>query len=144
MVVSTATVQVGSIAPGFYTANQAGTGVASAYFQIVTAAGPQVIQNTYQCDANGQNCVPMPVSLGSGPVFLSLFGTGVRHVAPGTVTATVGGVPVPVLYASAQPSYVGFDQVVLQIPSSLAGVTNAEVVVSFNGTAANTVLVSFQ
>ncbi len=144
MVVSTATVQISSTAPGFYTANQAGTGVPSAYFQIVTPGGSQVVQNSYQCDANGQNCGPLPLNLASGQVFLSLFGTGVRHVAPGTVTATVGGVPVPVLYASSQPTYVGFDQVVLQIPPSLAGVSSAQVVVSFDGVPANTVVVGFQ
>jgi uncharacterized protein (TIGR03437 family) len=49
-----------------------------------------------------------------------------------------------VLYASSQPTYVGFDQVVLQIPASLAGVSSANVVVSFNGTPANTVVVGFQ
>jgi uncharacterized protein (TIGR03437 family) len=144
MVVSTATVQIANTAPGFYTANQAGTGVPSAYFQIVTPSGPQVVQNSFQCDANGQNCVPMLANLASGQVYLSLFGTGVRHVTPGTVTATVGGVPVPVLYASVQPTYVGFDQVVLQIPASLTGVNAANVVVSFDGTPANTVVVGFQ
>jgi uncharacterized protein (TIGR03437 family) len=144
MVVSTATAQISNIAPGFYTANQAGTGVPSAYFQIVTAGGPQIVQNAYQCDANGQNCVPMPVNLAAGQVFLSLFGTGLRHVAPGSVTATVGGVPVPVIYASSQPTYAGFDQVVLRIPPSLAGVSSADVVVSFNGTPGNTVVVGFQ
>jgi uncharacterized protein (TIGR03437 family) len=145
MVVSTAAgVQISNLAPGFYTANQAGTGVPSAYFQIVTAGGPQIVQNSFQCDASGLNCVPMPVNPASGQVFLSLFGTGVRHVTPGTVTATVGGVPVPVLYAAAQPTYAGFDQVVLQIPASLAGVSSADVVVSFDGKPANTVVVGFQ
>ncbi len=144
MVVSTATAQISDLAPGFYTANQAGTGVPSAYFQIVTPSGTQTVQNSYQCDSNGQNCVPMPVSLTSGPVFLSLFGTGLRHVNPSNVTATVGGVPVQVVYASSQPTYAGFDQVVLRIPPSLAGVSSADVVVSFNGIPANTVVVGFQ
>jgi uncharacterized protein (TIGR03437 family) len=144
MVVSTATAQISNIAPGFYTANEAGTGVPSAYFQVVGGNGAQTIAYTFQCDANGQNCLPKPVTLSSGQVYLSLFGTGVRHVSPGAVTATVGGVPVPVLYAAAQPTYAGFDQVVLQIPASLAGMSTANVVVSFNGTPANTVVVGFQ
>ncbi len=142
--VSTAATNISTIAPGIYTASQSGSGVPVGYYQIVAADGSQTVQSVFRCDVTGKNCVPNPVNLSAGKVFLSLFGTGIRNALQDAVTATVAGIPVPVAYSGLQVTYAGFDQIVLQFPPSLAGAGTANLVVTFAGTAANTVQVGIQ
>jgi uncharacterized protein (TIGR03437 family) len=60
------------------------------------------------------------------------------------VTATIGGVPA-VLYAGAQGTYVGLDQVNLgPLSTSLAGRGEVPISLTVDGKAANTVTVAFQ
>ncbi len=63
-----------------------------------------------------------------------MYGTGFRNAT--TVTATIGNLSVPVLYAGAS-SYSGEDQVNIgPIPPSLAGKGNVTVVVTADDKAA--------
>ena len=82
--------------------------------------------------------MPRPINLGTDQIFLILYGTGIRHAT--NVTATVGGLNVPVAYAGAQGAFVGEDQVnVGPLPLSLAGMGKANIVVTADGVATNTV-----
>jgi uncharacterized protein (TIGR03437 family) len=56
----------------------------------------------------------------------------------------VGGVVVPVLYAGAQPNFVGVDQVNIELPVVLAGRGEVELKLQVNGKPANTVLLHVQ
>ena len=70
------------------------------------------------------SCVPAPISLGSSTdtLVVELFGTGIRHLSSAAaVSATINGQALSVLYAGAQPSDVGLDQINVEIPQSLAG-----------------------
>src|ERR1041385_563208 len=58
---------------------------------------------------------------------ICLYGTGIRGAANGTVQVLVNGVSVPILYAGAQPTYPGLDQVNVALPPSLAGSGEVEV-----------------
>jgi uncharacterized protein (TIGR03437 family) len=77
--------------------------------------------------------------------YLVLYGTGIRGAAQSAVTATVGGISVPVIYAGAQAQYPGLDQINLgPLPMSLKGTGVANVVITVNGQSSNTVTVDFQ
>jgi len=63
----------------------------------------------------------------------------------GAVTAAIGGVSVPVLYAGAQGTLAGLDQINLgPLPQSLSGQSSVNLVITVDGMTANTVILSFQ
>jgi uncharacterized protein (TIGR03437 family) len=98
-----AMVQVAMVAPGLFTANSQGTGVAAALaIRRIIATQTDVLVPVFHCDANG--CASDPIDLDStSNVFLSLFGTGIRgRSSLLNVSATIGGTPVTVLFAGAQ------------------------------------------
>jgi uncharacterized protein (TIGR03437 family) len=89
--------------------------------------------------------IPAPISLSpaTNQVFLIMYGTGIRHAS--SVTATVGGQKVPVVFAGAQGQFVGEDQVNIgPLPSSLAGSGATNIVITADGQTANTVNLTIQ
>ena len=82
----------------------------------------------------------MPIDLGQAGevVYLVLFGTGLRNrSALGAVTTTIGGRNIPVLYAGPQGTFVGLDQMNLEIPRSLVGAGLVNLQVTVDGKVAN-------
>ena len=78
-------------------------------------------------------------------LYLELFGTGVRgRSSLGAVSATIGGVSVPVEYAGPVAGMTGLDQVNLAVPTALAGRGAADVLLSVDGKLSNPVRVSFK
>jgi uncharacterized protein (TIGR03437 family) len=140
-------IEISNVAPGIFSANSDGKGVAAAQALRVKADGTRTSVAVVQCGTSTGSCVALPIDLGSSgdQVFLSLYGTGLRNrTALGNVGCTIGGVSVPVLYAGAQMSFDGLDQVDVQIPASLRGRGEVDVVLSVDGQRANTVRVSIQ
>ncbi len=89
--------------------------------------------------------LPIDLSIPGDQVFLLLFGTGLRYRnALSSVTATIGGAAVEVLYVGAQGDFLGLDQVNLRLPQRLAGRGEVDVVLLVDGKAANSVKVSFK
>jgi len=132
-------VQLESVAPAIYTANAAGTGVAAAYVQ--SGSDTQLI---FDCTSAG-NCAPRPIRVGTGDVYLILFGTGLRNNTDLTkVSVTIGGEHARVLYAGPQNQYPGMDQINVVIPGDLAGQGVVDVVVTVAGKTANTVTMQIQ
>ncbi|MBL8207953.1 MAG: hypothetical protein JNM09_27210 [Blastocatellia bacterium] len=80
-----------------------------------------------------------PVMVGH---YLQLYGTGFRAAAFDTVTVTLGGKEVPVLYAGKQPQFSGLDQLNVQVPTGLSGVV--DLILTVDGRAANTVKIRVQ
>ena len=139
----TTTVQIAAVAPGLFTANGAGTGVAAAIAirrSIDTQTDTEI--PLFHCDANG--CTSMPIDLTAGTqVFIELFGTGIRgRSALNNVTASLGGVSTPVLFAGAQGQFPGLDQVNVVIPqnSNLHG--EQDLVLTVDGLPANAVRIN--
>jgi uncharacterized protein (TIGR03437 family) len=102
------------------------------------ADGTQTVTLPYQLV--GGVLRPLPVDLGSAGdvVVLVLYGTGLRgRTDLNQVTATIGGVPVPVAYAGTQGQFPGLDQINLTVPRSLAGRGMVDVVVTVEGQATN-------
>ena len=138
-------IQVASVAPGIFSANASGGGPAAATYLRVHADGSRTEGLTFQAGAPIGSRTNAPVSLGNtgDQVYLAFYGTGFR--AQSSATASVGGLAVPVLGASAQGQFDGLDQVnVGPLPAALAGRTNLEVTFRFNGVESNAVTVSVQ
>jgi uncharacterized protein (TIGR03437 family) len=134
--------QIERVAPGVFTADQTGAGLAAALIQRVKADGSQVYEPVVRFDAAQNRYVALPVDV-SDPAeqaFLLLFGTGVRfNTGLSQVSAKVGGEAVEVWYAGAQGQYTGLDQINLKLPRSLAGRGEVDVTLTVDGKAANTV-----
>jgi len=135
-------------APGIFSENMNGNGVAAGYLLTVHADGSQSAQvPLFQLNPNTGQYVPIPIvwNNSTDQQYLVLYGTGIRGAAQSAVTATVGGMPVPVIYAGAQPQFTGEDQVNLgPVPMTLKGTGVANIVITVNGQSSNTVTVDFQ
>jgi uncharacterized protein (TIGR03437 family) len=125
--------EIQTVAPGLFSADASGHGAAAA-----TANGAPV----FSCTDSG--CATAPINLASGgTVYLSLYGTGIRHVSSLTnFVCTIGGLSVPVLYAGPQGTYAGLDQVNVQLPISLLGRGEVDVIVTADGQTSNAVRIN--
>jgi uncharacterized protein (TIGR03437 family) len=135
-------VMLTNVAPGLFSANGNGQGVAAAQF----VAYPFLdITDVFQCTNGSGTCVPVPlnVSASMSQGQLVLYGTGIRN-ATTPVMVTVGNLP-PLManYAGAAPGSAGEDQVNVALPASLpAGLT--QVTVSAAGMTSNAVTIYIQ
>jgi len=139
---SSALVEVEPVAPGLFTADASGRGLASAVVFRVKANGEQSYEPVAVFD-NAQSKM-VPVSIDPGPqgdqVFLLLFGTGFRNNSGmNNVTAQLGGIGAQASFAGAQGGFAGLDQANVLLPRSLAGRGEVNLVLSVDGKAANTV-----
>jgi uncharacterized protein (TIGR03437 family) len=76
-------------------------------------------------------------------VALVLYATGIRAVdSAANVTVFAGSARLPVLYAAAQPSYAGLDQINVVLPSSLRGAGSLPLRVVVAGFSTNTVFIT--
>jgi len=131
------------VAPGLYTANASGSGVAAGFSIRVAGSGPPKVDYLFDPAKPVGSRVPVPVDLStpSDQVFLSLNGTGFRG-ATGQATATVGGVSVPVVSVTTEQEldvvHIG------PMPQSLAGRGEVSIVVTFNDKPTNAVTASFR
>ncbi len=134
------TVVISNVAPGLFSANADGQGIASAVALRVKADGSQIFEPIAQFDAGQGRFVPTPIDLGpeGEQVFLILFGTGLRNNSGlQNVSVTIGGVAAELFYAGAQGGFVGLDQVNLRIPRSLIGQGEVDLVFTAEGKEAN-------
>jgi uncharacterized protein (TIGR03437 family) len=129
-----ATVIVSNVAPALFSASSTGSGPAAA--QVLTIRPGQNPITTLVNDG--------PIALPSGAdVYLILYGTGIRN-RTGAVIARMGDFTAEVLYAGAQSTYPGLDQVNLKIPASLAGKGTIDIQLIVDGVITNTVTARFQ
>lgn len=143
--IASGTISIATIAPGLFTANASGTGVAAAVALRIRADNSQSFEPVSRFDAVSNSFVSVPIALGpaSDQVFLLLYGTGLRNrTALSGVTATIGGTASEVSFAGAQPDFVGLDQINVRIPRSLAGRGELDVVLMADGKIANTVRIN--
>jgi uncharacterized protein (TIGR03437 family) len=134
------------VAPGLFSANADGKGVAAAIALTVAPDGSQSTQFVFDATAaaGSRRAAPIDIGQAGSKVYLLLFGTGMRNTS-GTATATAGGVEVPAAGPVAQGEYEGLDQVNLgPLPASLAGRGEVEIEVSVEAKAANKVTVSIK
>jgi len=142
--VTTATVQIETVAPGLFSANGDGKGVAAAYATRLRADGSQTTDFIFEWDAAKGLRVASPVDLGlpSDQVVLVLFGTGFRFRSDlSAVKVKIGGVESEVLYAGPQGETPALDQVNVRLPRSLRGRDVVNIELTVDGKNANVVTV---
>ncbi len=142
--VSIGNVTIAAVAPGLFSANANGQGVAAATALRVKADGTQIFEPVAMFDTTLNRFVSIPIDLGpeGEQVFLILFGTGFRAVSGlPAATAKIGGADAEVLFAGAQGGFVGLDQSNVRIPRSLAGRGEVDVEMTFNSKNTNKVTI---
>ncbi len=131
-VVARGAISVNALWPGLFTTGQNGRGLVAADVVRVKANGAQALESI-------QN--PIDLSIAGDRVYLQLYGTGLRgRSALSAVKLTLGGTPLTVEYAGAQPQFFGLDQINALVPTSLAGRNRTlDLVLYVDGWAANVV-----
>jgi uncharacterized protein (TIGR03437 family) len=113
-----------AVAPGLFTVDATGRGLAAAVVLRIKADGTRTFEPVARFDPAQGKFVAVPIDLGAetDQVFLLLFGTGVRkRSALSASTVKVGGVDAPVQFAGAQGEFAGLDQLNVLLPRSLKG-----------------------
>ncbi|MEO8096435.1 MAG: pectin acetylesterase-family hydrolase [Acidobacteriota bacterium] len=134
----TTSVAVAKTAPGIYSANQAGKGVAAATYIRIRSNGART--EGYLFDTATLADTGVPAAAGD-QIYLILYGTGLRG---GSATATVGGVEVPVAGPVAQGQYQGLDQINLGPLPLRIGLGQKQIVIRQGDDLANIVTVTFR
>ena len=144
-VVASGTARIHTIAPGLFSADGSGRGVAAAIASRVSADGTRISEPVFECGAGTGKCVSIPFELGAEgeQMFLQLFGTGIRGFTS-QVTAAIGGVEIPVASAGPQGD-PGLDEVNIgPLPISLVGRGELDIVLTVDGKKTNPVMVNFR
>jgi uncharacterized protein (TIGR03437 family) len=141
---ASAVVTIGAVAPGLFSADGTGTGAPAADAVVLTRDGSQTVQSASSCTPFSCSSQAIPVTSGT-QVYLILFGTGIRgRSGLAGVSMTLGGTPATVLYAGAQGSFPGLDQINVLVPASMAGAGLVDMVLTVDGVAANTLKINFR
>jgi uncharacterized protein (TIGR03437 family) len=140
--VSTGNSQIAAVAPGLFAADASGRGLAAALALRIKADGSQSYEPVAQFDPAQNKLVAAPIDLGpeTDQVFLILFGTGLRFRSSlNAVTARIGAVDAPVVFAGPLEGFVGLDQVNVLLPRTLIGRGTVSVTLTVDGKSANSV-----
>ncbi|MGH9837638.1 MAG: ThuA domain-containing protein [Blastocatellia bacterium] len=134
---------IAPVAPSLFAANADGQGVATGV-ALRVRDNVRAFLPIAQFDAAQSLFVPVPIDLSvqTDEVYLVLFGTGIRF--QGTAKIRIGDADLPALYAGAQGTLAGLDQVNVLLPRSLAGRGDVDVVLIVDGKTANLVRVNIK
>ncbi len=141
---ATGALTIASVAPGLFTANANGRGLAAAVYLRVKANNAQSYESVGRFDATAGKFMPVLVNLGPDgeSVYLVLYGTGFRRFAA-PVTAKINNVAADVLAVVAS-GFAGVDQINLRVPRTLAGCGTMQVALVADGKNANVVEIAVQ
>lgn len=134
---------ISKAAPGLFSVDSSGIAAATA-IRVVIPTGIQSPVSVFRCDS-ASPCAPTAIDVGvDAPVYLSLYGTGIRDSAPGDLVVQIGSVQVKPAYAGPQGVVPGLDQVNVALPLSLRGSGMVSITVKAGGVTSNPVKVSIQ
>jgi uncharacterized protein (TIGR03437 family) len=133
---------IGNVAPGLFTAGATGKGVAAATAFRAEPNGVQSEVPVFRC-SGPLLCTAEPIELNDRPVYLSLYGTGIRR-SPANVAVRIDDEPVPVTYAGPQGQYAGLDQVNIRLDRSVRTRGERNITVTAGGVTSNAVRVSLR
>ena len=141
-------ITIASVAPGLFSANASGSGLAAAVVLRVKADGTQTYEPVAIFDPTQNKLVARPIDMGpeGERVYLTLFGTGIRGRSQlSEASVKLGGLSVPPLYAGPQGDFAGLDQVNVELPRALKGRGEVPVIVFTDRTySSNTVTVTIK
>jgi uncharacterized protein (TIGR03437 family) len=137
---------VGSVGPTLFSMTGTGSGAASATaLRTVSGGSSPVLSPVNLFNCAQLPCQALPVDVSGAPVFLTLYGTGIRNRSSlDNVLVTINGISVQALYAGPQPNFAGLDQINVQLPSALRGSGVANIVLKVDQHQANTVTIDIQ
>ncbi len=142
-----ANVLIEKTAPGIFTANASGQDVPAAVLLRVKADGTQIFEPVARLDPLQNKFVPQQIDFGveSDQLFLLLFGSGWRgRSAMDKVLVRIGDVSIPIQFAGAQGSFIGEDQMNLQLPRTLIGSGEVVLTLTVDGQMGNLVTLAFK
>ena len=143
--ISTGIVNIASVAPGLFSANSDGRGVAAAVALRVKANGEQTFEPVARLDQATNKFVTAPIDLGpeTDQVFLVLFGTGMRFRSSlAASSATIGGANAEVLFVGPAGGFVGLDQSNIRLSRALIGRGEIAVRLILDGNMSNEVMIN--
>ena len=130
------------VSPGLFSAAATGSGLAAALAVRVSSDGSQIVEPVADFNQAQGMFEPNPLDSVATQIYISLFGTGIRHGLE--LAATVNGMPVPVLFHGDQGQFPGVDQVnVGPLPPELAAEALTDLILTVDGIAANIVQLGF-
>ena len=139
------TVPIEPVAPGIFSANANGLGVAAAVLFWRKANGEESFEPVAQFNQTTNRFEAVPIDLGAetDQVFLILFGTGFRNRSSLlATTCTIGGINAEVIFAGSQGDFAGLDQTNIRIPRSLLGRGNVDLIFKADNKTANPVTIT--
>ena len=139
-------IEIGAVAPGLFSANLSGTGVAWAWALRVDGNGDLSLEPLADFDASVGSRAAIPIDLGAGAddVYLDMLGTGIRGWRS-ELNATVAGPYIYVNHAQPYAEWPGLDWIVLgPLPRSLIGSGEVEVIPIVDGHRSNAVTFTIQ
>ena len=138
-------VEVRSVAPGLFTANADGAGVAAGFATRLLLSGEQQSIPLFAFNETTRLFQNLPLDLGSPgePLYLVLYGTGFRNrTSLDRIRVTLRGVPIPVHYAGPQGIFAGLDQLNIgPLPPELRGAGTLSFTLEADGEISNRVTV---
>ena len=138
-------IHLGKVAPGLFSANGDGRGVAAASAVRVARNGTKTSLEVVRYDSALRRYVATPIDLRSSrdPVYLTFFGTGMRGL-DGPASVTIGGERVGVHSLEPASGFSGVDELVVgPIPRSISG-EDLEVGAVVDGLVSNGVTISIR
>jgi uncharacterized protein (TIGR03437 family) len=119
---SLGTAQIAEVAPGIFTVNGTGLGVAAANILRFKSNGQQIYEDPFRFDTAANRWVTRPIDLGptGERVFLILYTTGVRYAESGSVRVLIGSQQKTPIFVGLS-GFVGLDQINVEIPRDLLG-----------------------
>ena len=135
--------QITRVAPGLFSANGDGVGVAVATAVRIASDGTRTVLEANEFDAVRGRYVAVPIDISGDPdpVHITLFGTGFRG-GTGTPEVRIAGQPVAVRSSGPARGFHGVDELVVgPIPGSVRG-PSLDVVATVDGRASNAVTIA--
>jgi uncharacterized protein (TIGR03437 family) len=134
---------IAKVAPGLFSLDDGGVAAATGT-RVTIPTGVQNPVAVFRCDP-GSKCVAVPIDVGvDSPVYLSLYGTGIRGAGTGEVMVKIADTPVKSTYAGPQGTIPGLDQVNVRVPLLLRGSGTVNVIIIVGGIKSNPVKIAIQ
>ena len=133
---------VGQVGPTMFSMTGSGAGPAAATAVAIAGGDPADSSPVGLFNCSSLPCQPLPINVSGNPVYLTLYGTGIRNRSSlDNVLVTINGISVPALFAGPQPNFAGLDQINVQLPAALLGSGVSNIVIKVDQHQANTVTV---
>lgn len=146
--VAAGSITVSTVAPGLFSANSSGQGVAAAVVLRIKSNGAQIFEAVSRFDQAAGGFVPVEIDMGTAAgdlVYVLFYGTGFRkRTSAGNISVNLGGAiralnPGNFEDAAAVDGFIGLDQANVLLPASLAGRGVINISFTVDGKPSNTI-----